>query len=125
MDKEMLEKIILAVFASSGFWAFLVAVFGKLIEKRSAKSRMIKGLGHDRIIFLCEKYIAQGWISADDFENLHDYLYVPYKKMGGNGTAEKLMADVMKLPSKKPAEKQNNAAPRRTAARAPKKAATA
>ena len=101
MDKDTLTTVILAIFASSGFWAFLVAVFNKLIERRSAKSKMIKGLGHDRIIVLCEKYIAQGWISADDFENLHDYLYVPYKKMGGNGTAEKLMADVMKLPAKK------------------------
>ena len=112
MDKETLQTIILAIFASSGFWAFLVAVFNKLFERKSAKTRMIKGLGHDRIIYLCEKYIAQGWISSDDFENLHDYLYVPYKKLGGNGTAEKLMADVMKLPAKKPTPKAVPKVPR-------------
>lgn len=98
MDKEMIKTIIVAIFASSGFWAFLLAFIEKIFEKRSAKNQMILGLGHDRIIFLCEKYIAQGWITSEDFENLHDYLYIPYKKMKGNGTAEKLMRDVEKLP---------------------------
>ena len=99
MDKEHIIVIVTAVFASSGFWAFLIAVFNKLMEKKSAKNMMIKGLGHDRIIFLCERYLDKGWISSDDFENLHDYLFLPYAKMGGNGTAAKLMEDVRKLPS--------------------------
>ena len=98
MDKETIKMVVLAVFASSGFWAFLIAVVNKILDKRSAKNKMILGLGHDRIIALSEKYIAQGWISSDDFENLHDYLYTPYVKMGGNGTAEKLMKEVEKLP---------------------------
>lgn len=98
MDKEMVNTILITIFASSGFWAFLLAIITKVVDKRSAKNQMILGLGHDRIVSLCEKYIAQGWISSEDFENLHDYLYVPYKKMKGNGTAEKLMHDVEKLP---------------------------
>lgn len=101
MDKETIQTIILAIFASSGFWAFLLAIVNKVVDKKSAKNRMLLGLGHDRIIALSEKYIAQGWISSDDFENLHDYLYIPYQKMGGNGTAEKLMRDVEKLPIRK------------------------
>lgn len=100
MDKETIKVIVLAIFASTGFWAFITSVFNKLSDKRSAQNQMILGLGHDRIIALCEKYIAQGWIYSDDFENLHDYLYVPYKRMKGNGTAEKLMHDVEKLPIK-------------------------
>ena len=98
MDKETIKMVILAIFASSGFWAFLLAIVNKLFDKKSAKNKMILGLGHDRIIALSEKYISQGWISSDDFENLHDYLYLPYIKMGGNGTAEKLMHEVEKLP---------------------------
>ena len=31
-------------------------------------------------------------------ENLHDYLFVPYQKLKGNGTAEKFMNEVQKLP---------------------------
>lgn len=100
MNKETIVTLVLAVFASSGFWAFLLAIINKFFDRKSAKNQMILGLGHDRIVSLCEKYLSQGWISSEDFENLHDYLFVPYKKMKGNGTAEKLMHDVEKLPIK-------------------------
>lgn len=59
---------------------------------------MIKGLGYDRIMSLCLRYIEQGYISKDEYENLHDYLYVPYREMGGDGVAEKLMKEVGRLP---------------------------
>lgn len=87
-------QIVLAVFASSGLWAFLQA----LMNKKSAKTRMLLGLGHDRIMHLCDKYIARGWISTDEYEDLFKYLYDPYIKMGGNGTAKRLMEDVGRLP---------------------------
>ena len=92
---EMAITIICSIFASSGLWAFIE----KKKENKDAKTQMILGLGHDRIIYLCKHFITQGYISADEYENLHDYLYVPYKEMGGNGTAEHLMEEVKKLPS--------------------------
>lgn len=92
---QVLLTIFGSVFASGGFWALIQAKG----EKKSAKTKMILGLGHDRIIFLCKEFIKQGWISPDDYENLHEYLYEPYKLMGGNGTAERLMEEVKKLPS--------------------------
>ena len=101
MEKDLITTIIVAVFASTGFWAFLTAVLNKILDKKNAKTQMLLGLGHDRIKNLAEHYIAQGWISSDDFEDLEKYLYTPYRKMGGNGTAEKLMDDVRKLPIKK------------------------
>lgn len=103
MDSETIVTLVVAIFASSGFWAFILAMINKIFDRRSAKNQILLGLGHDRIVFLCEKYLAQGWITSEDFENLHDYLFVPYKKMKGNGTAEKLMRDVEKLPIRKKA----------------------
>lgn len=91
---ELAVTVVCAVFASSGFWALMQ----KLSEKKDAKTQMILGLGHDRIIYLCKHYIEQGWIDADEYENLYEWLYKPYKAMGGNGTAEKLMGQVEKLP---------------------------
>lgn len=91
---QVLLTIFGSVFASGGFWA-LIQSRG---ERKSAKTKMILGLGHDRIIFLCKEYIRQGWISTDDFENLYEYLYKPYEQMGGNGTAKRLMEEVQKLP---------------------------
>lgn len=93
---EVIVTIIGSVVASSGFWAWLQ----NRKEKKSASTQMILGLGHDRIIYLCEKYIERGWISADEYENLRTYLFDPYEKMGGNGTAKRLMAIVDNLPTK-------------------------
>ena len=93
---QILITVLCTFVASSGFWAFLLNV----MEKKSVKSKMLLGLGHDRIMVLGREYIHQGWISKDDYENLHDYLYVPYKQMGGNGSAERIMKEVEKLPIK-------------------------
>lgn len=93
---QTLITVICTLLASGGFWAFL----SSYRENKSAKSKMLLGLGHDRIISLGREYIKQGWISKDDYENLHDYLYIPYKQMGGNGSAERIMREVEKLPIK-------------------------
>lgn len=93
---QTLVTVVCTLLASSGFWAFITAIR----DKKSAKSKMLLGLGHDRIILLGREYIKQGWVSKDDYENLHDYLYVPYRNMGGNGTAERVMREVEKLPIK-------------------------
>lgn len=91
---QMVVTIVCAVIASSGFWAFIQ----RKNENKDAKSQMLIGLAHDRIIFLGMRYIERGWISQDEYENLHDYLYKPYEKLGGNGSAQKVMIEVNKLP---------------------------
>lgn len=92
----LIASIVGSVFASTGFWALLTA----LLQRRDTKAQMLKGLGHDRICYLGESYVKRGYITKDEYENLHDYLYQPYKKLGGNGTAEKVMQEVEKLPFK-------------------------
>ncbi len=93
---ELVVTIMVSVLGSSGLWAFLQ----RKSEAKDAKTLMLLGLGHDRIIFLCEQYIRRGSITHDEYENLYEYLYKPYKAMGGNGTAERLMNEVNKLPVK-------------------------
>lgn len=99
-EQTMIVTVIGAVFASGGFWAFLTYMIQRKDNKDSAESQMLKGLGHDRICYLGAKYIKQGYITKDDYENLHDYLFEPYKKLGGNGTAEKVMREIDRLPFK-------------------------
>lgn len=100
-QETLIVSIVGAIFASTGFWAFLTSIVQNRTKKASAEAQMLKGLGHDRICYLGSCYIAQGYITKDDYENLHDYLYLPYKMLGGNGTAEKIMKEVEKLPTKK------------------------
>ena len=94
---EQLITIIISVFASSGFWAFLQF----LMSKKDAKNDMIMGLGHDRVVYLGTKYIERGYITPDEYENLYDYLYKPYEKLGGNGSAKRIMDEVRKLPTRR------------------------
>ena len=67
----------------------------------------VQGWGHDRIIFLGQKYCERGYITPDEYENLL-YIYKPYKDFGGNGTAEKMMGEVKKLPMSKGGKENEN-----------------
>ena len=89
--------VALSVIASSGFWAYLT----KRLERKDVRTRMLVGLGHDRIMYLGSHYIERGWITTDEYENLHEYLYKPYEDMGGNGSAKRIMDEVNKLPIRK------------------------
>jgi hypothetical protein len=86
--------IVASIGASSGFWAYLQ----KRDTRRDATTQLLLGLAHDRIIYLGMSYIDRGWISKDEYEDIMKYLYVPYSSFGGNGLAEKIMADVKSLP---------------------------
>ena len=91
---QALVTIICSIIASSGFWAIVV----KRMDKKDASKEMLLGLAHDRIMCLCMFYLDRGdWITHDELENLEEYLFKPYLKMGGNGTAKVLMERVVKL----------------------------
>lgn len=93
---ELAITVLVSVLASSGFWAYIQS----RRDKKDAKTQLILGLAHDRILSLGTTYVKRGWITTDEYENLHDYLYVPYHKSGGNGTASKVMEEVKRLPTK-------------------------
>jgi hypothetical protein len=105
MNDGLLIAIFTAVFASQGLWALILYLVQRKDKKKDKKeevldhqSKMLLGLGHDRIICLGKEYLAKGSMTEDEYENLNKYLYAPYKALGGNGTAEKIMEDVRKLP---------------------------
>ena len=100
MKQEIIIAIVASVFGSTGFWALVTAIGQSHIKKVSTEGKMLRGLAHDRICELGEKYLKQGYVTKDEFENLHDYLFLPYKDLGGNGTAEKIVEDVKRLPMK-------------------------
>lgn len=93
---DILIPVVLALLASSGFWAFL----DKRREKGTGEGELLRGLAADRIMYLGMHYIEKGWISSDEHKNLMG-LFKPYLKVGGNGTAMKIMEEVNKLPIRK------------------------
>jgi hypothetical protein len=79
---------------SGGFWVFLKRRF----EREDATRKLIMGLAHDKIIYLGLKYLEKGWVNKDEYEDLFKYFWEPYKTMGGDGSAERIVKLVQTLP---------------------------
>ena len=71
-------------------FAVIIAVLGWCVKKLRKKKT-------EYDVLRCSFFIARGWASLEDRENL-EYLYRPYKALGGNGTGETLYHTVEKLP---------------------------
>ena len=93
---QMFFTILASVLASGGFWTLVQM----RINKKDAKTRLLVGLAHDRIVELGMMYIERGYIYQDEYENLNDYLFAPYEQAGGNGSAKRVMDVVRTLPIK-------------------------
>ena len=66
-------------------------------NQNNLETQMLIGLAHDRIIYLGMVYIERGYITQDEYENLYEYLYKPYEKLGGNGSVKRIMTEVDQL----------------------------
>lgn len=97
--QQIAVPLAVAVLTSSGLWALV----SKRADKNNSERKMLVGLAHDRIIHLGMVYVTRGYVTQDEYENLNDYLYQPYEKMGGNGSAKRVMEEVRKLPIKRAA----------------------
>lgn len=84
---QVVLTIFSSVLASSGLWAYLQ----NKSEKKDVKTEML---------------IDQGYVTQDEYENLRVYLYEPYERMGGNGSAKRIMQEVDKLPIHKFIERE-------------------
>lgn len=106
-------SVFTAILASGGLWSFVskkqdvrLAELEKKkqeeqneIVKNDINNKLLLGLAHDRLMYLTNKYLDNGWISAEEYENLM-YMYQPYIQSGGNGAVERNMNKVEKLPTK-------------------------
>lgn len=98
MRPEIIIALITSVFASTGLWSFVSWAVQRKAEKKDNLTRLVLGLAHDRIVYLCIKYIKAGSITKNEYEDLIKYLFDPYEACGGNGTAKRLIEEVKKLP---------------------------
>lgn len=92
---------IVSVLASSGFWAY----WQRRHEDNSARTKLLVGLAHDRIMQSGTFYMNRGWISNGEYEDLVDYLYKPYSELGGNGSAQRIVDHLAGLPHQPPVKK--------------------
>lgn len=85
---------VVSFLASSGVWSYkakkLELAYQEKLDQAhvdSAVKGMLLGLGHDKILYLTDKYIKRGGITTRELTNLR-YLYKPYSQLGGNGDCE-------------------------------------
>lgn len=81
---------------STGLWTFLRS----RDTNRKAKDRLTMGLAQAQIVALGLQYLDRGSVTHDEYENLYTYLFKPYKELGGNGPAERVMRRVADLPTR-------------------------
>jgi len=91
--KDLVVPILVGIIASGGFWSLL----NTRKQKKSDQTQLLLGLAHDRITYLCLKYIRRGCIYLDEYENLKTHLYEPYLRLGGNSSTPQIMKRINEL----------------------------
>ena len=104
MNAQILITALLTALSSSGVMSLIIYLIQRRDKKRekaeendSAQSRMLLGLGHDRILHLTDKFVRRGSITLKEKRNLK-FLCDPYFDLGGNGDCQIGYDACLKLP---------------------------
>ena len=83
----------------------VISWMGKALFRKKNEYEILRqgimALLHDRLYQSCSYFIERGYCTVEDRHNL-EYLFKPYKALGGNGTGEALYRKCMELPFKLP-----------------------
>lgn len=93
-EQMLITSLATFIASSGGFWIYLK----HRMEAKDANTKLLLGLAHDKIVYFGMKYIEKGFVTKDEYDDLLRYFYEPYISLGGNGTAERIMRLVQRLP---------------------------
>ena len=101
---EPITQYIAAHWVAWLFAAILATAYHRLagrLKKEQIKTQAINAavlaLLHDRIYQACTFYLKRKYCTVEDRDNL-EYMFRPYKALGGNGTGEELYNRCLALP---------------------------
>ena len=99
------SQVIVTIIGSNALFAFLQFLINRHDRKKEKQSNetrgmrnMILGLGHDKLLYLTDKFAERGGITQKERRNLK-YLYDPYIGLGGNGDCQIGYETCEKLPT--------------------------
>lgn len=113
IDQTIIVAIIAAI-SSSGVSSIILYMLqrrDKQSDTEKLKTQMLLGLANECIVRRASEYMDRGWIEWDEKKELIKYLYEPYKALGGDGSIEQLMEDVMKLETRSRKRARQEASP--------------
>ena len=97
-------KALLSGSVGAGLMAIIMAALQRHWKKKDDKEGAIAALVEaqkvlmiDRVRHLGNRYVSERSISLDDKETLQE-MFMSYRKLGGNGHLDTIMAEVSKLP---------------------------
>ena len=99
------SQVIATVIGSNALFAFIQFLITRHDQKKNvlstheqAQNDMIIGLGHDKLLYLTDKFVQRGGVTLQERRNL-DYIYKPYRAAGGNGDCQIGYEACEKLPT--------------------------
>ena len=105
MDTMSTTQILVAIIGSNALFTFVQFLITRhdnaknaLSQHEKAQNDMLIGLGHDKLLYLTDKFVQRGGITLKERRNL-DYLYKPYYAAGGNGDCQIGYEACEKLPT--------------------------
>lgn len=94
-----MNGIIIAVIGSQAVFSFVQFLIMRHDQKKSTLEKAVLAILRDRLLHLCNKYIAEGEIGLRE-EEAFTKLYEAYTSLGGNSFVKDLYATVIELPKK-------------------------
>lgn len=97
---SVIVTIVVAIISSGVLNTFMTHWFNakeKKTENCDAINKSLRLLLKDRLRYLCEHYIEQGWIYADELEDIIAMHSVYHNDLKGNGYLDALMSKVKAL----------------------------
>lgn len=92
---SLIATIIVAIFASSGFWDWLKT----RRKKMTPYERVTMAVGREKLNKLSKKYIKMDYIPEDEYESFKE-LGEAYLEADGNTIVKELYLEAIKLPKK-------------------------
>ena len=90
-DTQIILTAVISAISSSGVMSIVLYLIQRRDRKRekeeqnkSVQTRMLLSLGHDKIVYLTDKFVRRGAITLKEKRNL-EFLAQPYFEAGGNG----------------------------------------
>lgn len=92
---EIIVAIVVAIFASTGFWTFVQTVYQQKSKKNKAERILLIGLARSEIIRQGNELIEKAEVTHQEYKEYEDFCNA-YLELGGNGGGKAKYEEVLK-----------------------------
>lgn len=92
---EVIITIIVAIFASTGFWTFMQTVYQSKSKKNKAERTLLIGLARSEIIRQGNELLDKAEVTHQEYKEYEDFCNA-YIELGGNGGGKAKFEEVLK-----------------------------